>query len=314
MTPQGIGTPVSAVVTAYQRTEKTLATLRRLRACEPPPDEILVHVDSNQEYCADAVRLAFPDITVLLSVDSVGPGGGRNKLVAAAKNEFVASFDDDSYPVDADYFERIRALFNLFPEADVVCGQVNCRGEPAQADLKSAEWVADFLGGACVFRRERFISTGGYVPLTVAYGMEEVDFALRLHARGGRVLRSGWLRVFHDTDLAHRAAPAVAAASVANVLLLAYLRYPRTMWWVGAGQCLNLVAWLLRNGRRRGVARGLLMAPRYIWRNRHHRARLTATTVKTYLALRRAPAPIDFPTSSHFGGSFATLVPPAGSR
>ena len=59
--------------------------------------------------------------------------------------------------------------------------------------------------GACVYRRSAFLEAGGYVPLPVAYGMEEVDLALRLHSRGGKILTTPWLRVFHNTDLKRHA-------------------------------------------------------------------------------------------------------------
>ena len=59
----------------------------------------------------------------------------------------------------------------------------------------------------------RFLATSGYVPLAVAYGMEEVDLALRLHEKGGRILRTPGLRVFHDTDLKRHANPAVTAGT-----------------------------------------------------------------------------------------------------
>ena len=51
---------ITAVVTAYQRIEQTLATLEKLRACHPMPEEILVHVDGNQARCEKAIRRAFP--------------------------------------------------------------------------------------------------------------------------------------------------------------------------------------------------------------------------------------------------------------
>ena len=112
---------ISAIVTAYERVDQTLATLRILQSCVPAPDEILVHVDANQTACENAIRNAFPAIQILRSVEQVGPGGGRNKLVSAARGEFVASFDDDSYPIDSDYFARARKIFEKFPEASLVC-------------------------------------------------------------------------------------------------------------------------------------------------------------------------------------------------
>src|SRR5688500_123760 len=235
---------ISAIVTAYERIEQTLATLKVIQNCAPAPDEVLVHVDDNRVECAHAIRDAFPEVRVLLSHERVGPGGGRNKLLAAVKHDLVASFDDDSYPIDSDYFARAQQLFAKHEDASVICAALYHRGETIALDERKAEWTADFCGGACVFRRSAFTEAGEYVPLAVAYGMEEVDLALRLHARGGRILTSSWLRVFHDTDLQRHGDPRVTAGSIANLALLAYLRYPASLWVVGFGQCVKRVLWL----------------------------------------------------------------------
>jgi GT2 family glycosyltransferase len=280
---------ISAIVTAYERIDQTLNTLRVIDACDPRPDEILVHVDGNQLQCENAIRQAFPHVRVIRSSDRVGPGGGRNKLVNAAECEFVASFDDDSYPIDADYFGRVLQLFEKFPEASIICAALYHVGEAIGLDERKAQWTADFSGGACAYRRSAFLESGGYVPLPVAYGMEEVDLALRLHAKGGRILTTTWLRVFHDTDLKRHADPRVTAGSIANLALLAYLRYPASLWSIGVWQCANRVLWLLRNGRPRGIWRGLSMIPSHLQAHRHHRLPLTVRDVRSYLALRRVP-------------------------
>ena len=280
---------ISAIVTAYERIEQTLATLRVIRSCTPPPDEVLVHVDANRRDCEQAICKAFPDVRVLVSKDQVGPGGGRNKLVDAAKFDLVASFDDDSYPIDSDYFARAAKLFEQFPEAAVICAAIYQVGEAIGLDERSAEWTADFSGAACIYQRQAFLDAGGYVPLPVAYGMEEVDLAIRLHSRGGRVLTTRWLRVFHNTNLAHHADPRVTAGSIANLALLAYLRYPVTLWGIGIGQCANRLLWLLRHGRHRGILKGVTMIPAHLWSNHRYRLPVSAGAVRSYLALRRAP-------------------------
>jgi len=284
-----VSTNISAIVTAYERVDQTLATLRVIQNCVPAPDEVLVHVDANQVKCEDAIRNAFPEIRVLRSGDQVGPGGGRNKLIDAAQFEFVASFDDDSYPIDSDYFARARKVVDRFPDASVICAALYHAGESIGLDDRSAQWTADFRGGACIFRRSAFIKAGGYVPLPVAYGMEEVDLALRLHSRGGRILTTPWLRVFHNTDLKRHGDPHVTAGSIANLALLAYLRYPVSLWAIGVGQCANRLLWLLRHGRRRGILKGLTMIPAHLRANHRYRLPLSKRAVRSYLALRRAP-------------------------
>lgn len=283
---------VGAIVTAFDRIDQTLHTIGSLLACDPPPAEILVHVDGNQVACADAVAAAFPEVRVLVSAGRVGPGGGRNLLMAAASTSIVSSFDDDSYPLDRDYFARVRDLFRRFPEAAVVGGQVFHIGEASRPGTMAAAWGADFSGGASSYRRDRFVDAGGYVPLVTAYGMEEVDLALRMHAKGYRILQSEWLRVFHDTDLARHADPAVTAASIKNIALLTFLRYPAALWFVGLAQVGNRIQWLVRHGRRHGVLAGIWSTPGYLLAHRARRQPLPFAAVRSYLALRRRPVPV----------------------
>jgi len=283
--------PVSAIVTAFQRADETVRTLRKIASCVPPPAEVLVHVDGDARDVAASIRQACPDIRMIVSTTNVGPGGARNALVDRSRQPFIASFDDDSYPMDADFFARLAELFASFPEAWVIGSRVFHVHEPIEPPQPAAEWVADFTGGACGYRRERYLEVGGYVPLAVAYNMEEVDFAMRLHAKGGRVLATSWLRVFHNTDLARHSDPKVTAASIANLALLAFLRYPIHLWPIGIVQCVNRIQWLARHGRRRGIVPGLVDAPAHLWRHRDRRAPLPAAAVRSYFALRRQPVP-----------------------
>jgi GT2 family glycosyltransferase len=285
---------ISAIVTAYERSDQTLATLRVIQSCVPAPDEILVHVDADQIECEKTIRDAFEGVRILRSEQQVGPGGGRNKLVEAAQFVFVASFDDDSYPIDSDYFARALRVFEKFPDASLVCAALYHSGESIGLDEHSAQWTADFSGGACIYRRKAFLDAGGYVPLPVAYGMEEVDLAIRLHSQGGKILTTRWLRVFHNTDLKRHGDPHVTAGSIANLALLAYLRYPVSLWGIGVGQCGNRLLWLLRHGRRRGIWKGLTMIPAHLWANRRYRLPVSKRAVRSYLALRRAAVEANF--------------------
>ncbi len=285
--------PVTAVVTAFDRVEQTLTTLTVIAQSDPPPDEVLVHVDGNDPAVVNAIRAAHAGARIFCSEPRIGPGGARNLLIGSASNPIVTSFDDDSRPIDGDYFARVAEVFARVPEASVVGGHVYHRNETIGADEKTAAWVADFSGGACAYRRDHFLATGGYVPVVTAYGMEEVDLALRLHAQGRRVLQTRWLRVFHDTDLVRHAEPDVTAASVANIALLTFLRYPVTMWLVGAGQWLNRIQWLLGHGRRRGVLRGIASIPATLRRYGYARQLVTGAAVRSYLRLRRRPIPAD---------------------
>src|SRR5690606_27675631 len=99
--------PISVIIPTWRRTEELLNTLGKLSECTPLPGEILVHVDAADEVTLGSVRAQFPHVRIGQSLQTMGPGGGRTKLMNKAKNEVVVSFDDDSWPVDHDFFGRV---------------------------------------------------------------------------------------------------------------------------------------------------------------------------------------------------------------
>jgi GT2 family glycosyltransferase len=277
---------VSVVIPTYQRPEQLLKAVMRIKACEPCPDEIIVHIDGN-DTLTEAVISEVADVKVLRSPEQAGPGGGRNKAIALAKHEIVASFDDDSYPLDQDYFARLLQLFEAYPQAAVMAAAIYHQNETIASDTRQDALVADFVGCGCAYRKSVFQQTNGYVPLPLAYGMEEVDLSLRLHAIDWQVVESRWLRVFHDTKLEHHDRPQVTAASIANQALLAYLRYPIGLWWLGIAQCFSRVIWLIRHQRFLGIVSGILMIPRLIKVNHFYRQTVSSESLQSYISLRR---------------------------
>jgi GT2 family glycosyltransferase len=271
---------ITAIVTAFKRVSQAIETLRKIRKCNPAPEEIIVHVDGNELSCADAVEKEFPELKVILSKENIGPGGGRNKLVAAARNEVIASFDDDSYPIDSDFFARSLSLAERFPQAAVIGCSIFHRGEALQAAKPEIFRAWNFTGCGVLYRRRAFLDAGGYIPLPHAYGMEEEDLSLRLLDLGRVLLYSPWLRVYHDTDLAHHCDERITAAQIANGALLAFLRYPKRYWPYGVAQVSNRVFWSISHQRRKGVAAGLLQIPRLLMRHRKLRSPVSGRTIK----------------------------------
>ncbi|WP_026191285.1 glycosyltransferase family 2 protein [Methylosinus sp. LW4] len=278
---------ITATVAAFARVAQTLDTLRRLEACRPPPAEIIVHVDAARHDCADAVRAAFPAARVIVSETRVGPGGGRSRMTEAARHALIAAFDDDSYPLDADFFARAGEIFARFPDLSLATSQIVHPGETPAPDRRALRETCGFNGGGAVFRRSHLLEAGGYLPLPLAYGVEEEDMALRLIERGRRLVFTPYLRVFHNSDLAHHAEPRINAASIANIALLAFLRYPPRFYPLAALQITNRVFFCLRMGRRGGVLAGLAMIPHHLWRMRAHRRLVSKAAVAAKLALRK---------------------------
>lgn len=284
--------PVSVAIPTYQHPEKLVETLAKIKACDPAPNEILVYIDNDDFETESVLRRAHSDVKILYGKEHLGPGGGRNLMLDVAMNEIVASFDDDSYPLDLDYFARVCEHFERFPKAGVLAARIIHLDEKMKDAEERFHWVADFVGCGAAYRRDAFLDTGGYVDLPIAYGMEEADLALRLIEKNWRVLASGMLRVFHDTDRRHQRNPQIVAGNLSNLALLAYLRYPEFMVWLGVIQVARKWLWFLCRGYHAGLIRGILGIPAKVWGRRGERHPVSMSVLKKYLRLRRKPEPV----------------------
>lgn len=283
--------PVGVIIPTYRRKSELLHTLRVILNCRMPPAELFVHVDAGDTESGPAVRAQFPFVTVIEAEHRVGASGGRDRLLREATSPYLVSFDDDSYPIDSDYFDQVARLFEKYPEAGVLAaGAIVHDGETVPERSERAMWVADFVGCGCAYRRNAYLETHGHVPVNfTSYGVEEVELSLQLHDRNWRVLQSDALRVRHATELTHRATVSARAQVIANIALVAYLRYPWRFFPYGALQVANRIKWLLTNGQRSGILRGLVAIPGTIWRYRNARRPVSAETIRFVRLRKRRP-------------------------
>jgi GT2 family glycosyltransferase len=274
--------PVTVAIPTFERQEKLLITLEKILQCNPNPNEIIIHIDNNDYNTEKIIKETYPKIKIIKSQTRVGPGGGRNKIIHEAKNQIVASFDDDSYPIDTDYFSRLITLFEKLPNAAVIGASIYHIGEIIKPDRYTAEKTNNFIGCGCA-----------YVSLPLTYGMEEVDLALRLIDIKWEVVNSPWLRVFHNTQLKHHNNSEITAASIANQMLLTYLRYPVTFWSLGLLQCLNRILWLIKHGRLAGIIKGIFLIPILLIQHSRSRKPVASQSLNNYLKQRDRAISID---------------------
>ncbi len=269
--------PITAILPAWKREVGTVKTIERIASCRPAPAEILVHLDGRENF-------PFPGgVRVLRSKDHVGPGGGRNLLLNAAGHELVASFDDDSYPEDSDFFARVLETAGRHPEAGIIACSIRHRDSRHDAATATKDRkVATFVGCGCVYHRSVFLKTRGYVPLPVAYGMEEIDLSLQLHALGIPIVESPDLKVFHDTDLHHHESPRITAGAIMNQALFAWRHYPVSCWPYGLLQWLNKIRDSLKRGRLAGTLRGMAGTPWHLWSFRAIRQPLSRHQIRRF--------------------------------
>jgi len=246
--------PVSVAIPAYQNEAVLASALERIFTCCPLPEEVLVHFDGGWRPSKDFSMDAPVPVRQLFSSSNLGPGGGRDALFRQAKCEVICSFDDDSWPLDTDYFAQALAVMAAFPKAAVLSPAVYLREKPVMPRLAEVNECVAFEGSASVTRKSHYLQLPGYVPMPDAYGVEEVDVSLQASAAGFQILNCPWMRAWHDRPYAeneHTVLPWIR-----NEVLLAYLRYPL---WLQPWGWLRAIRHVVRHARP-GYKRKLLQA------------------------------------------------------
>jgi GT2 family glycosyltransferase len=278
---------VGVVIPTYNRGLAVLSTLGRIYACDPRPIEVLVHIDSTDGKLETELAREYPEVRALTSPTRLGPGGGRHRCLLACKAPYAASFDDDSYPVDGDFFYRVEQLFLQHPRAAVIGASIWHRNDPPKCRIESLLQTPSFTGCGHAIRLTAYRQVRGYLPRPVAYGMEENDLSLQLFAAGWQIYEAADLRVHHNTELKHHQSPEITSGYVANIGLFAFLNYPIIGWGWGLLQLANIVAFSVRMGRISGLCSGILGIPADCYRNRCYRDPIAWKTVRRFLRFRR---------------------------
>lgn len=282
---------VTLGIPTFQRGDKVLQALRQVMACEPAPAEVMVFLDGGEDAgLQQRLHAEFPAVKVLSSSTRLGPGGARHRMLHAASQPWFVSLDDDSWPVDTDFFAKLGRHIEDSEGIAVFAAVIAHRGQDMPAAAEWVQQVSDYTGCGHAMRVAAYRQGAGYVDRPNAYGLEERDVAMQLHAAGWQVRRCGDLRVFHDTTLGHHREPALVASTVENAALLAWLRYPVLLWPYALLQYANVVRFMIVRGRVNGLLRGLLHTPLEVWRHRGLRRPLPSARVWSYLGLRHQPA------------------------
>jgi hypothetical protein len=266
---------------------KVLSVLEKIRLCDPAPAAIIIHIDLSDGSLEAELKERFPDIAVLTSSARRGPGGGRHRCLLACKTPFAVSFDDDSYPVDSDFFATVERLFLEHRRTALLEANVWHRNERELPRATSLMPIPSYMGCGYAIRLDVYRQMRGHLDRPVPYAMEEPDLSLQLFVSGYQMMRAGELRVFHDTDLKHHHSSEITSGSIMNVALYAFLNYPIMASGLGMLQLGNKVAYCLRRGRIGGIIPGLLRIPADCWRNRMYRKPVPWKTLQRYVRFCR---------------------------
>lgn len=223
----------------------------------PPPDEIWVTDDGGTDGSANMVQDNYPDCKLKVNVCGLGSVASRDWMVRQATGELVLSLDDDSYPLDSDFFARLPELMQSHPEAAVVCFPELCDDGFLHADdplYSKAHYVASYPNCAAVMRRHVYLQTAGFPPFFF-HSYEEPDYVAQCAGLGYGVWFEPSLVVRHHYSPANRNWLKIHHFHARNELWSVWLRCPwpwlllvslfRVIRQLGYASS-NGVGWLLR--------------------------------------------------------------------
>ncbi|WP_246628677.1 glycosyltransferase [Methylomagnum ishizawai] len=188
---------VTVVVPVYRGGDEFRQCLGGLAALAPPPQEIIVVVDGEDDGSGDAAE-AFGARVLRLPRRS-GPAAARNAGARAARGAVLFFLDADVVPAPT-VVAQVRAAFRADPGLAALIGSYDdAPGHPAFLSQyrnllhhyvhQTAEEQARTFWGACgAVRREAFFAVGSFDEHFANPSVEDVELGQRL-ARAGRRIR-----------------------------------------------------------------------------------------------------------------------------
>lgn len=219
--------PVATVIIPTKNRRELLLRAIASALAQTIPVEVLVMDDAGTDGSGDAVRAAFPQVSVHRSQASRGPTWQRNEGARLAEAPFLVTLDDDCELVSPRSLERGLAEFDHPRVAAVTLPFINIyQGDAVHSRAPGpGRWVTlIYLGGMVMFRREVYLRVGGY-RCEYFIQVEEPDLALRL-LELGYVVRLGTADPIHHHESTSRDSAGRYVMGARNHILFAWFNAP----------------------------------------------------------------------------------------
>jgi histidinol-phosphate phosphatase family protein len=192
---------IDVVVPTIGRSSLRLLLASMARARGPRPERIILVDD--RRFAADEERTPLElgeldaDMRARITVvtgKAAGPASARNAGWRAARAPWIAFVDDDVLVGETWLDDLERDLRDLPP--DVAGSQANVT-VPLPSDRRATDWernvaglsTAQWITADCAYRRADLLAVGGFDERFPRAYREDADLALRMVARGKRIVR-----------------------------------------------------------------------------------------------------------------------------
>lgn len=175
------------VITTFNRCEDLQRTCTELRKLDPPANEVIICLDGCTDGSRKMLSEEFPDFTVIENPESLGSIPSRDRVFRMVQSELILSLDDDSYPTDPAFLEKLQGIVEAHPEAGAFTFP-EIRNDGRTPDTRLAPdqpgcYIRDFPNCAGLTFRSLYGSVAEY-PTFFRHMYEESDYSLQLYAAG----------------------------------------------------------------------------------------------------------------------------------
>ena len=183
-------------------------------------NEVIVIDDASSDNSVDYVKSNFSQVNLICNNKNLGFGKSCNKGIKAAKNELIILLNSDTI-VSEDFIPPLikhfkdQEVFAVSPRlyswdkqtfvtgmymGDFKYGYVHIWNEKEMTSLPKIDKAAPTIfaiGCAACFRKNDFLSLGGFDKIFEPYSWEDIDISYRAIKRGLRVIYEPNSLVFH---------------------------------------------------------------------------------------------------------------------
>jgi GT2 family glycosyltransferase len=227
---------VSVVIVYYRRLDTIEQAIDSALAQDYPNVEIIVVDNHSEDDVKAIVEMRGAAVRLIELPANLGPCGGRNAGIRAARGDFIVFLEDDASYVSPTELTKMMRVWEIHPDIHVLAFQI-C--DPHTGKLRLREWChprywrdfsnrefeTNYFGeGAVAFRSEVFRKSGAYFePLFI--GVEGDDLTVRLLNQGFRILYTPEVRVAHRASSNGRVTDRQYYFYTRNYIWIAYKDY-----------------------------------------------------------------------------------------
>jgi GT2 family glycosyltransferase len=219
----------SIVIVTFNRREDLRRTLGQLRSLDPQPEEIIIFLDGCTDGSHQMLLADFPECRVMESKVRRGSVPSRDEAFRTVTSDLILSLDDDSYPVESDFLQRLSKAVDRVPEAGVLTfPEIYDDGsspDPAMSPAAPGRYVPSFSNCASATVRALYGRTAEYPPF-FSHMYEEPDYGVQLYAAGHSVWFEPSLPVRHHFSPVQRNMLSRHRLHARNELWSAIMRCP----------------------------------------------------------------------------------------